>query len=363
MAEPLKYMYNEQFLNTLSNKILLVYDEFDYKGFISETLSNEYESLELKQRMRRITTTLAKFLPSNYPDALNILLEIKHDCYGFEYMIFPDFVEVFGLNEEHYDISINALINFTEHASSEFAIRQFIVLYQEQTMKHMLNMTKHENEHIRRLATEGCRPRLPWAIALPEFKKDPSKVLEILEVLKNDESLYVRKSVANNLNDISKDNPDLVIDIAKKWLLTNKPLTDWIVRKGCRTLIKENNPSIMELYGYKNDIDILDQSISISKADITTKDVTTIEYSFLLNNQAEAKIRLEYGIYYIKNNGKGSLKKFLIFDKNITSEHVKGSKKHDWQERSTRKHYSGNHRIVLVINGKEIAETSTNLLV
>ena len=104
----------------------------------------------------------------------------------------------------------------------------------------MLKWSKHKDPRVRRLASEGCRPRLPWAMALPDFKRDPSKILPILEQLKADSDVWVRKSVANNLNDISKDNPELAISIFKKWLGGNKE-TDWIVKHAARTLLKQGN--------------------------------------------------------------------------------------------------------------------------
>jgi len=125
--------------------------------------------------------------------------------YGLENMIFQDFVEVYGLDS--FDVSMMAFEVFTVNSSSEFAIRKFILKYEEKTMIQMLLWAKSENEHVRRLASEGSRSRLPWAVALPVFKEDPTSVVEILELLKDDVSAYVRKSVANNLNDISKDNP------------------------------------------------------------------------------------------------------------------------------------------------------------
>ncbi|MDZ7819313.1 MAG: DNA alkylation repair protein [Aliarcobacter sp.] len=137
-------------------------------------------------------------------------------------MVFQDFVEVFGLDD--FDESMKALEVFTQDSSSEFAIRQFILKYENETMNQMKLWAKSPNEHLRRLSSEGCRPRLPWAIALPKFKQNPEKPLEIIELLKNDKSLYVQKSVANNLNDISKDNPQIVIDFVKQNLGKTKEL-------------------------------------------------------------------------------------------------------------------------------------------
>ena len=129
--------------------------------------------------------------------------------------VFTDYVEVYGLDD--WEASIPALEEFTQQFSAEFAIRPFIVRYPERTMAQMLTWAGHESAEVRRLASEGCRPRLPWGIRLQDLVADPSPILPILERLKNDESESVRRSVANNLNDISKDNADVVLDLLPAW--------------------------------------------------------------------------------------------------------------------------------------------------
>jgi 3-methyladenine DNA glycosylase AlkC len=217
--------------------------------------------------------------------------------------------------------------------------------------------TKNANEHVRRLASEGCRPRLPWAMALPIFKEDPTKVLEILEVLKNDPSLYVRKSVANNLNDISKDNPDAVIDIVKGWRKAN-PYTDWILRKGCRTLIKNANPEAMQLFGYAGFEDeklhIQKASISISPSKIKIGEDCNIKYSLHIPKGESVHIRIEYAIDFVKARGNVSRKLFLLSDKTVAGgKSLSGNKTHSFADLTTRRHYAGKHRIALIVNGKE----------
>ena len=116
-------------------------------------------------------------------------------------------------------------------------------------MSHMYNWAEDENFHLRRLASEGCRPRLPWAMSLPVFKKDPTPILKIMETLKDDPVEYVRMSVANNLNDISKDHPDVVLDICERWFGRSKN-TDWIVKRACRTMLKAGNKRALLLFGF-----------------------------------------------------------------------------------------------------------------
>lgn len=142
---------------------------------------------------------------------------------------------------------------FTKSSSSEFVIRHFINNYPN-TMNKMLEWSKSSNYHVRRLSSEGCRPRLPWAIGLPIFQRDPSLIIPILDNLKLDSEMYVRKSVANNINDISKDNPDIVIDLCKKWLkeYENNENLWWIVKHGLRTLLKQGNKEALNIFGYES---------------------------------------------------------------------------------------------------------------
>ena len=220
MAEQLKNLYSKEFIEKLANRLFLTYENFKKENFINSIFDSSWQDLELKQRMRHIAHILNKYLPFSYKEQLEILKEVKKDFGGLEAMIFQDFVEVFGLDD--FEESMKALEIFTINSSSEFAIRQFILKYEEQTINQMKIWAKSSNEHIRRLASEGCRPRLPWAVALPLFKQNPIKPFEIIELLKHDKSLYVQKSVANNLNDISKDNPQLVIAFVKQNLGVSK---------------------------------------------------------------------------------------------------------------------------------------------
>jgi 3-methyladenine DNA glycosylase AlkC len=233
-------------------------------------------------------------------------------------------------------------------------------------MEQMSVWAKHPNEHVRRLASEGCRPRLPWGMALQNFKEDPGKVIDILEQLKNDSSLYVRKSVANNLNDISKDNPQIVINLLKKWKGKNLN-TDWILKKGCRTLIKAANPEVMNLFGYANfsgeELKITKASISASLAKIKIGESCELKYEIHIPKGKEVQIRIEYGIDFVKARGNTSRKLFLISDKTVEGGiHIKGKKTHSFADLTTRRHYPGKHQITLLVNGQKEADTIVDII-
>lgn len=359
MAEPLKNIFfTETTINKFADEIAKIYKDFDKKQFVDKIYVKEWKEKELKARMHHITVCLHETLPDDYLTALSILLEIADKITGIEGMCLPDYVEKYGLEE--WDKSLEALKELTKYSSSEFAIRPFIIKEKEKAMKFMLELSVDNNEHVRRFSCEGCRPRLPWTMALPELKKDPSLILPILENLKEDVSEYVRKSVANNLNDISKDHPELVLNICEKWLGKSE-YTNWIVKRACRTLLKAGNTRAMLLFGYGLPNQLKVNQLKFKYATIHIGD--ELEFSFVLNskNKKGIKVRLEYAVDYLKANGKHSSKVFMIAEKEFSQgEHIV-SKKQSFKELTTRKHYPGVHALKILVNGVEKAAGKFNL--
>ncbi|WP_042168522.1 hypothetical protein [Paenibacillus gorillae] len=366
MAEPLKDLYNKAFLEGFGDKVRQVYPSFDSHDFVSTVMDESWDGLELKGRTRRISTVLGQYLPEQYEDALNVLFKLYGTCTGFPYLFFPDFVEVYGGADEHWELSMNALEKFTQSSSAEFAIRWFLIHNPEKGMQQMAIWSEHPNEHVRRLASEGCRPRLPWGQALPLFKKDPSPIMPILERLKADPSLYVRKSVANNLNDIAKDHPALVLETARRWQ-GNDPHTDWIIRHGCRTLVRKAIPEALALFGYSESAEgssLTEKATIIADpSEIRIGESSELAYVLGIREGDPVRIRIEYGIDFVKSKGKTSRKLFLWSDKTVPGgSRLTGTRTHKWADLTTRRHYPGLHRITLLVNGRETAYTEIDLL-
>lgn len=362
MPDPFKNIYNHELLCELASNIKMEYDEFESEEFIRSTLDETWEDLELKDRITKVSVNLGKYLPKDYGTAIGIIdkVIVKYGtgltgACGF----FPIFVEIYGQDEKDWDVSVAALARYTQHASSEFAVRAFIINNEERMMAEMYKWSKDENEHIRRLSSEGCRPQLPWGQALNSFKKDPSPILPILEQLKTDPSPYVRKSVANNLNDISKTHPDLVISITKDWYGKNE-YTDWIVKHGCRTLLKKGNREVLALFGCDDTT-----SIDINNLTLNTNSIAigeSVVFSFVISAKKTTKARLEYGVDYVKSNGKTSRKIFKISEIEFKAgEKKQYSKKHSFADVSIRKHYPGTHSITLIVNGMECGKLDLEL--
>ncbi|MEY7999852.1 DNA alkylation repair protein [Clostridium sp. Mt-5] len=364
MPQALKDTYSRKFLNDFADKVKNTYKIFDKNNFLNSVMDNTWDELKLKQRVRKISQTLGTYLPETYGKALEILLSICESCTGFPYLFFPDFVEVYGQKQEDWEISMRALEYFTVKSSSEFAVRPFFIIDEGRMIKQMIKWSKNGNEHVRRLSSEGCRPRLPWGQSLTMFKHDPDPVISVLENLKCDPSLYVRKSVANNLNDISKDNPSVVIDIIKSWKGVNRN-TDWILRYGSRTLIQKSNPQVMKLFGYEKLADgfiVKDASLCAEPSELEIGDSCSLSYSFYVRGGGPVHIRIEYAIDFVKARGNTSRKKFFLSDKTVSGgEKIMGNRVHKWGDLTTRKHYPGKHYIFLLINGCEVGSVMINL--
>jgi len=226
-------------------------------------------------------------------------------------------------------------------------------------MRQMEKWAESDNHHVRRLASEGSRPRLPWAMALPEFKKNPAPVIKIMKKLKNDQSEYVRRSVANNLNDISKDNPDVTLKIAKEWRGKNKN-TDWIIKHACRTLLKDSNEHALSLFGFGNPKSIQLLGLKVSKK---VKMGDHVEFSFSLksSNKNMGMLRIEYVIEFVRANGRTGRKVFKITEGDFRGTSKDVVKSYSFKPITTRRYYPGVHGISILINGKEMAKTQFNL--
>lgn len=354
MASLLKDIYSLAFYERFSKILAQHIPSFSKKEFLRLIFTKEFEAMELKQRMRHTSNVLHSFFPKDYFQLLGkIIASLRETGFGedsLEFMILPDYIETYGVQD--YKNSIKALELVTQFVSCEYAVRPFLLQYGDKMMQQMTAWSLHKNHKVRRLSSEGARPKLPWAMAVPALKKDPTPVLTILENLKNDPSEWVRRSVANNLNDISKDHPAIVLEIAKKWKGISKE-TDAIIKHGCRTLLKQGHAEILQHYGLDG------TNIQLTNFKILTPKVKigdALGFSFsICNNDAAAQIvRLEYAIYYRKANGLLSKKVFKISEKMYQpGEKADIVRKQKFILITTRKFYAGAHEMSVIINGQE----------
>ena len=342
------------------------YAEFDTTGFI-RTAGDNLDALELKARSEQIINAMIDYLPSNFEKAGAIMLASlkipsddnvfaesvdKDGIAGWAVMPMTHYVGLSGL--ENFDLSMNLLKQMTKCSSSEFGIRFFLLDSPAKTLAVMKDWTGDANQHVRRLVSEGTRPRLPWAMQLPGFIKDPAPLIGLLESLKDDDKEYVRRSVANNLNDIAKDHPDLVAEIAAKWMRGAGPERRKLVRHACRTLIKKGHKRTLQILGY-GPPKIRSVDIEMMTPEVKFGSAMQFNLSICSDSGEEQALMIEYIIHHQKANGSTSPKVFKW--KNTTlpaNETLAASRKHAFKKITTRQYYSGRHRVEVMVNGVSV---------
>jgi 3-methyladenine DNA glycosylase AlkC len=242
----------------------------------------------------------------------------------------------------------------TQRFTAEFSIRAFLEKHPEATLTRLRQWASDPSPHVRRLVSEGSRPRLPWAPRLRAFQKDPRPVLELLELLKDDPELYVRRSVANNLNDIGKDHPALLATVAKRWLRGASPERRWIVGHALRSAVKRADANALAALGYggKAEVALSDVRITPQRAKIGG----SVTVSFVLRNKAlkPQRVMADLVVHFVKARGTGA-KTFKLKALDLPPLTSIGlSKKIGLQQLTTRRHYPGNHKVEAQLNGQRV---------
>jgi len=365
MSSLLKDIYSPEFYDRLGSVLNNTLDNFDQDPFIRQILSPAFASMALKQRMSHSINVIAEYLPGDFEQAASKICLLIDNLRAtgvseesFEYMFLPEYIETHGL--EHFQVSVDCFEFITQFTSCEFAVRPFIKLYDQQMLDRMIDWSHHENYWVRRLASEGSRPRLPWAMALPALQQDPAPLLPILDNLKKDSHATVRRSVANNMNDISKDNPEFVITLTQQWLGQSRD-TDALLKHACRTLLKQGESRVMAMFGYRS------EGLSMDAFKLETPNVEFgqhLEFSFTIRNKraSAASLRLEYAIYLLKQNGSLSKKVFKISERVLDAgDTIRINKKHHFKPITTRVYYAGKHQLSIIVNGQESEIIEFNL--
>lgn len=350
-----------------------VWPEFDQAGFATMA-TNNLDALELKERSMQITKALAVFLPDDFEHAATVMLEslapeddryIKVDesdqgIVSWAVMPMVDYVGLNGL--EHFNLSMTLFKEMTKRSSSEFGIRFFILAEPERTLSVLKTWLDDPNHHVRRLISEGTRPRLPWAMRLPVFIENPSPVLELLDALKDDEEEYVRRSVANNLNDIAKDHPDIVAKIAGQWLRDADMNRKKLVKHACRTLIKQGHQETLKILGYDT------PRVKLEKLEIVTPhvnfdDALFFEMALTSTSSQSQNLIIDYAIHHRKANGSTSPKVFKWKTATLKSSAVlKTKRKHAIKKITTRTYYPGTHHLEILVNGVSLGSKDFELI-
>jgi len=354
-APLLKHQINPALVQRIATACLQQDSHFASASFLQLALSSEFDQLELKQRIRHCASALYQALDRPFAEACQLLLPVSSQFSGIPGFIFPDLVEQYGLAEP--ELSLQTLAHFTCFSTAEFAIRPFLLRYPAQTLQQMLQWAHSDNHHLRRLASEGCRPRLPWGQALQPFKRDPTPLLPILQQLKADPSEYVRRSVANHLNDISKDHPQLALTLATSWY-GQHPATDWIVRHAMRGLLKQRQPQALQLFGYQP----LALKVQLTLNQPAIRLGERLNFQVHLSGAATARLRLEYAIDFAGKQGGSRPKVFQWLDRQLSEPELQLSRSYQFKDLTTRKHYTGEHQLSIIVNGQIMAQQQFRVL-
>lgn len=356
-----KNKINEVVVRKLARSLAKQTPHFDSKKFL--TLLKDLPQLELKARVRLIALYLKETLHLNFPEAITVLLTVmeEDDLQGFDLWPISEFISDNGL--DHFDESMQAMYQLTQRFTSEFAVRPFLMKNHKKVLKYFNKWTMDKNVHVRRWVSEGTRPLLPWGQKLSLFIEDPTLSLNLLEKLKDDEELYVRKSVANHLNDIAKNHPQVVLDTLKRWQKEapsdSLDKINWITRHALRTLIKRGDSRALQLMGVRNKVDVEITRLKLAKKRYELHD--QLEFSFLVksNSAMREKLIIDYAIDFVKASGKQGKKVFKLKTLEIEAgEEVMLKKKHSLKPITTMKYYSGTHHLMIQVNGEMMGQIS-----
>ena len=332
--------------------------KFDCQNF-KHTANQGLDSLELKSRVLHLIEVLHQYLPVNFEDSAAILSSIpKHWDFGdpndpirsFAAWPIIDYAAEYGL--EHPETSLALLKQLTHLMSAEFAIRPFILKYPEFCFAEFDAWVSDDSDQVRRLVSEGSRPRLPWGTRLQPFCEDPSMLLPLLESLKNDPSDYVRRSVANNINDISKDNPDIAVELCQSWSENASTETKWIVRHALRGLIKQGRADVFPLLGFTANPRLVAAPVELQSDAIELGQALQFATELQSTAKQAQRLAIDFAIHHRKANGTTSAKVFKWKELTLGAEQtLRINKKHAIRKITTRSYYSGVHYLELIING------------
>ena len=360
-------LFNKTKVEQIAKEIHRVHPSFKMNEFVLAVM-NKFPELELKARISWIVACLKTYLPDDYKKAVGILVKAlpapnnpdlsDNDFGDFIYAPYAEYVAKNGCTRKYLQFSLNSLYEITQRFSAEDAIRYFINAFPLQTLKVLLVWSKDPHYHVRRLCSEGTRPKLPWSQKINITITDP---LPILDNLFSDNTRFVTRSVANHINDISKIDPALALKTIARWQKSGKQRPgemDYIIRHSLRTLVKQGDPTAMKFLGFR-----AEPKVSLSKFYVP-KQVrmnTPLEFYFTIQPHEDVNVVVDYILYFRNKSGKLNSKKVFKLTKLALTRNrsVLVSKRHMLRGiMTTRTLYPGTHEIEIQINGSRLAKKS-----
>ena len=361
MAEPLKNAYGADIPRRIAAMVAAVHPSFPRAAFLRSALAG-YEALELMPRGRHIARAFVPHLPPDFAEAARILVASMEAPPGpppgamasFIFMPHAFFVAERGLDD--FEAAMAAQHAITQRFTAEFSIRPFLQRHPERTLARLAEWTRDASPHVRRLVSEGTRPRLPWAPRLRAFQRDPAPVLALLELLRDDPEPCVQRSVANNLNDIGKDHPGLLVATCRRWMEDAPPSRRWIVRHALRAAVKRGDAGALAVLGFGGGA-----SLTVSRPALTPRRPVVggrLEVAFDVANPTRAAKRavVDFRIHYVKANGRPAPKVFKLRVVELApGQSVRVAKGVSLADMTTRRHYPGRHVVEALVDGRAVA--------
>lgn len=358
MAEALKNFFDAGLIASIAAELGRVYPALDRKRFVADGLDG-LAALELLARGEHLARVLHRHLPSDYERAVRVIVDSLPErapsegmagMAPFRYLPHVCFVARFGI--EHFEASMHAQYELTQRFSAESSIRPFLVRYPEATYQRLVSWASDESAHVRRLVSEGTRPRLPWAPRLREFQREPGPVLALLERLKDDPERYVQRSVANNLNDIAKDHADRVVELCRRWQESAGEGRRWIIRHALRSLVKRAHPGALAVVGAGGPPKVNVGAVEVAPARPRLGKQAAVSFELTSTGPVAQELLVDYAVHFVKANGARRPKVFKLRRLKLPARgSVRLQAKVSFADLTTRKHYRGVHAVELLVNG------------
>jgi 3-methyladenine DNA glycosylase AlkC len=360
MADALKTFFSTALVKRLAQTIERVFPAFPSRSFVRRA-SEGLAELELLDRGKHISAALAASLPRSYPEAIEILLRslgprhATEELVGagmapFFYLPHVLFVAEHGL--DHFEVSLRAQYELTQRFTAESSIRPYIARDPERTWRTLRSWAKDADAHVRRLVSEGTRLRLPWAARVAWLDSNPERVIELLELLKDDPTTLVRRSVANNLNDLAKVHPELAVAVCRRWSATPSPERRWLVKHALRSLVKRGHPGALQTLG----VGAVPQ-VMVTLTELAPRSVKLggrLRFRFELASTAAAtqELLIDYAVHFVKANGSARPKVFKLRRLQLApASNVELGGLVSFESLTTRRPYPGRHHIDVLVNG------------
>jgi len=364
--EPFKNAFNPTSIAALGQLLARADPRIDVEAFVAEGCEG-LTDLELKDRVRHLATVVSHHVVPDFPRAVSALLAAlppRTPADGsdpIDFVLWPlcHWVQTCGL--DHFEASMEALEALTPRFSAEFAIRPFLDREPERTLAVLHRWAASPDPHVRRLVSEGSRPRLPWGARLPRFQRNPSETLALLERLRLDDQRYVQRSVANHLNDISKDHPEVAVEVAGRWMEDGRGDLPWIVRHALRGLVKAGHPGALAVLGF-GPPQLTIEHFTVSPSEFEVGGTLIIETTLRSGSDHPQSLVIDYPIHFVKANGKRSPKVFKGSNRTLKpNEMITIKRRIALRPVSTRRYYVGEHKVEIKINGVTLGERAFDL--